>query len=407
MSPDTTLAPMVGGARRTDAGPAVLLEARGVSYRVADKALLEGVSLRLRDGEVVAVLGPNGAGKSTLVRLLLGVEPPHGGEILLRGVPLTEATSAARRALVGLLQRSVLFSGTVAGNVGYGLRLRRVAAPRHAERVATALERMGVAHLSDRNVRSLSGGEAQRVAIARATVLDPDVLVLDEPGADLDVASRRRLLMDLESAVRGGRGGTILVTHDPDAAFALADRLYVLEGGRVVQAGTPADVVADPASPFVAELTGAELVVDGSLVSRRDALVEIELPGGPRWLAVPAADASAWATGAPMHVAYRPEDLILAEPDSTALSTPRNRVDATIVSVTPAGGLVRVRLDGPPSLVALVTREGAAELDLAPGNRVSARLKAVAARAYAAPSPPHGETPPEQGRSLPPRLGPR
>jgi len=364
-----------------------VLEAERVAFRIGDRPILADVSLRLGAGEVVAVLGPNGAGKSTLVRLLLGLERPHAGAVRLRGTPLSDLSERERLDLVGLLQGSPMFAGSVAGNVAYGLRLRGVAPAERARRVEAALDRMGVAGLGGRDVRSLSGGETQRVAIARATVLDPDVLLLDEPAAGLDVASRRRLLADLEAAVRRGGGATLLVTHDPQEAFALADRVCVLEGGAVSQEGAPADIVAEPASAFIAELTGAELVVDGVLVARRERLVEVEMGGGVRWLAVPAAHSAAdWTPGRRVHVAYRPEDVALTQSGGGAPSTPRNRAQGTVSSMAPLGGLVRVRLEGPVPLVALITREGATELDLAPGRQVSALLKAVATRAYMAPA---------------------
>ncbi len=380
----TARAPAPPAPRTTTPAGTPALEAAGLAYRVGSTAILRDVSLRLDPGEVVAVLGPNGAGKSTLVRLLLGLERAPRGTVRFRGEPLARLAPAARRGLVGLLQRSPLFAGTAAANVGYGLRLRRVPPGERVRRVEAALAGMGIAHLAGRDVRTLSGGEIQRVAIARATVLDPDVLLLDEPSADLDVASRRRLLGDLESAVRRGRGATLIVTHDPREAFTLADRVYVLEEGRVSQHGTPADIVADPASPFIAELTGAELVVDGRVEGVREGLVEVAMAGGTRWLAVPASDPVEWPPGTPVHVAYRPEDVALVEPGGDAASTPRNRVDLTVAGLAPLGGFVRVRLAGAIPLVALVTRAGADALGLAVGVRVSAHLKAVAARAFPA-----------------------
>jgi ABC-type sulfate/molybdate transport systems ATPase subunit len=359
------------------------MEASGIVQRIGATAVLDGVSLALHASEVVALPGPHGAGTTTLVRLLLGPARPDAGTIRFRGRPLADEP-AARSRIVGLLQRSPLFGGTVAENVAYGLRVRREPRADRGRRVREALARLGIEHLAGRDVRGLSGGEAQRVAIARATVLNPDLLILDEPASDLDVATRRRLLADLEAAVRRGRMATLIVTHDPREAFAMADRVYVLERGRVSQEGSPTDIVADPASPFIAELTGAELVVDGRLAGAREGLVEVTMAGGVRWLAVPADDPATWPAGSRLHVAYRPEDVVLAAAGAAPVSTPRNRSDATVDGLAPLGGFVRVRLAGPIPLVALVTREGAEALDLRRGSRVSARLKAVAARAYLA-----------------------
>ena len=375
-------APAEASPERASRG-APVLEAVGVHKRLGALPVLEDVSLALHPAEVVAVLGPNGAGKSTLVRVCLGLDRPDRGSILFRGRPLADGRAGAGR-IVGLLQRAPLFSGTVGDNVAYGLRVAGVSRLEAPRRIRSALARLGIEHLAERDVRQLSGGESQRVAIARATVLEPDVLVLDEPASDLDVATRRSLLEDLEAAVRSGSRATLLVTHDPREAFALADRVVVLEAGRVSQEGTPADLVAAPASPFVAALTGAELVVDGRLRRLRDGLVEVAVAGGGPWLAVPATDPAGWPADAALHVAYRPEDVVLVAPDDAATSTPRNRTEATVATVTPQGGFVRVRLSGAIPLVALVTRDGADALGLRPGCRVAAHIKAVAARAYLA-----------------------
>ncbi len=359
----------------------VALSARGLRRRLAGRDVVDGVDLDVSVGETVVVLGPNGAGKSTLFRMLLLLERPDSGHVEIDGRPARPGDTAAARSLAAVFQRPILFSGSVRANVEYGLRARGVPADERLRRAHAALEEVGLADRADGDAAALSGGEAQRVALARALVVEPKVLLLDEPTSNLDIAVRRRFRADLERLSRRHAHSVLLITHDPAEAFGLADRVAVMEGGRIVQEGTPDAVVADPATPFVAEMTGAELVLDGRVVSAGDdGLVEVELPAGARILAVPA---DPLAAGDAAHVAYRPEDVVLATPDADSTSA-RNRLVLTVAATSPAGGLVRVRLTGPAALVALVTRGSAEALGIRPGATVEARTKAAALRAYAA-----------------------
>ncbi|HUH12999.1 MAG TPA: TOBE domain-containing protein, partial [Longimicrobiales bacterium] len=199
----------------------------------------------------------------------------------------------------------------------------------------------------------------------------------------------------LEAVLRARAGAAVLITHDAADAFALADRIAVMQEGRLVQVGTPTELVAAPATPFVAEFTGAELLLDGVVEEAREGLVTVRLArGDARVVAALEPGAQALAAGAPAHVAYRPEDVVLAPAEGAGASSARNDFPLVVAGLTPAGGLVRVRLAGAPPLTALVTRESAAALALAPGKPVAARLKATALRAYPAaplrPEPPPG-----------------
>src|SRR5690606_27891674 len=186
-------------------------------------------ALALHPGEVLAVLGPNGAGKSTLFRLLLLLERANEGRVVFDGREVRPGDRVARRRMAGVFQRPCLFDGTVERNVAFGLAARGV--PRHerAARVAEALEWLGIGAYARSPVHALSGGEAQRVALARALALRPDVLLLDEPTANLDVSVRRRFRDELAPLVRARTRAALLITHDPGDAFALADRIAVIQ----------------------------------------------------------------------------------------------------------------------------------------------------------------------------------
>ncbi|HSJ23295.1 MAG TPA: ATP-binding cassette domain-containing protein [Longimicrobiales bacterium] len=228
-----------------------LLAADAVTRSYGGRAVVDGVSVSVRRGEVLSIVGPNGAGKSTLFRMLLLLEQPDSGAVTLDG-RLPDATS--RRRLAGVFQRAALFTGSVMDNVAYGLRARGVSRAERVDRARAALAALDMTDFARAPVHTLSGGEAQRVALARALVLEPDVLLLDEPTSNLDVTIRRRFRHDLDHVGRDRAGAIVLVTHDPVEAFGLADRVVVMHHGRVVQEGTPATVTSRPASAFVEEL---------------------------------------------------------------------------------------------------------------------------------------------------------
>lgn len=372
-------------------GVTPLLAVEGLIRAYGERRVVDVDRLELQRGEVLAVLGPNGAGKSTLFRLLLLLERPDAGRVLLEGAAVTPGDERARRRLAGVFQRPHLFSGTVADNLRFGLRATGVPRSEWDDRIRSAVRQLGIAPLVETPVTTLSGGEAQRVALARALVLGPDVLALDEPTANLDVTIRRRFREELGAVMRERAGAVVLITHDPADAFDLADRVAVMEDGRIVQVGTPADLTTAPATPFVAAFTGAELLLDG-VVDRVLGDGTIDVRSGRASLV--ARSPEGWISeGQAVHVRYRPEDVVLAPAEAPDVSA-RNRLRMRVRSVTPAGGLMRVRLDGPLTLAALVTRGSADRLGLAPGAEITALIKTAALHVYAPERP---GTPPRGG----------
>ncbi|HSG81394.1 MAG TPA: ABC transporter ATP-binding protein [Gemmatimonadota bacterium] len=328
-------------------------------------------------GEVLAILGPNGAGKSTLMRLLAALESPDEGRVLYRGRSVSRDDPELRRDAVAVLQHPYLWRGTVAGNVEYGLKARKVPAKDRGARVSEALKSLGISDLADAPVNSISGGEAQRVALARALVVGPEVLFLDEPTADLDVTVRRRLLSDLDRIVRQAAPAIVLITHDPGEAFALADRVVVIEGGRIVQAGTPAEIFESPATEFVASFTGAEFMLSGVIEQVEEGTLIVRLDSGESLEA-----AGRGEVGARVRVAYRPEDVVIGPP-ATSTTSARNRFDLRIARAHPQGGLVRLRLEAKTlRLEAVVTRHAVEELSLEIGVPVVGQIKATALHVF-------------------------
>lgn len=306
-------------------------------------------------GEVVAVVGPNGSGKTTLVETIAGVLGPAGGHVEVAGADWSDLPVHRRRA--GLVfQEHLLFPHLDARtNVAFGVRARGV---RRREALAEAdswLERLGVAAQAHQRPATLSGGQAQRVALARALASGPEVLLLDEPFAALDVAVRLDLRRTLLEHLRTFPGVTVLVTHDALDAHTLADRVVVLEAGTVAQSGTRSEVAEAPATPHAARLLGLNVL----------AVEDVVVPGRH--------PAGTLATFHPSAVTLTHE-----EPVGSA----RNRWRTTVGTAVERDGVVRVHLRGDPEqgvadLYADVTRGSAADLALDAGREVWASVKAT------------------------------
>jgi thiamine transport system ATP-binding protein len=242
-----------------------VLEIRDLTVRFDDAAppAVDGVSIDLPAGDVLAVLGPSGSGKSTLLRAVAGLEPVTAGSVLYDGVDLADVPTH-RRGFALMFQDGQLFAHqTVAGNVGYPLRLRRTPARTVATRVAELLELVGLPGFGERDTTSLSGGERQRVALARALAVDPRLLLLDEPLSALDRGLRERLAHDLRDILVAAGTTVLLVTHDQEEAFTVADRMALMRAGRVVGAGTVEEVWRHPADAEAARFLGYATVLEG------------------------------------------------------------------------------------------------------------------------------------------------
>ncbi|SHG33100.1 ABC transporter ATP-binding protein [Streptoalloteichus hindustanus] len=263
------------------------LQVNGVTVRYGGLTAVSGVDLSVADGEVLALLGPSGCGKSTLLRAVAGLERPDEGEIRWDGRDLADVP-VHRREFGLVFQDGQLFPHRdVAGNVAFGLRMRGVERGGQADRVAELLELVGLAGYERRRVTELSGGEQQRVALARALAPHPRLLLLDEPLSALDRALRDQLAVDLADLLRRTGTTALLVTHDHDEAFTLADRVAVMSAGRLLQVGRPAEVWRRPATERVARFLGCTAVVparvaNGVVTSALgDAAVGADAPDGP------------------------------------------------------------------------------------------------------------------------------
>lgn len=340
-----------------------VLHASHVRRRYGRLLAVDIERLAVEQGEVLAILGPNGSGKSTLFRLLLQLEKPDAGTIRFSG-----------GRMAGVFQQPFLFAGTVRDNIGFGVSDKS----KRADRVAAAAQALCIEPLLPVNVKHLSGGEAQRVALARAIALQPDLLLLDEPTSNLDVLVRKSFRSDIEHVARHHAGAVILITHDPAEAFSLADRVAVMEDGRIVQSGTPEELLNEPRTPFVASFVGAELLLDGRVSAVADELVQVDAGAATIW-AISAADGSYRPrVDDCVHVSYRPEDVMLSVGEPLPEVSARNQFRLRISSLNAAGALVRIQLDGGLRLYTLLTRTSVEALGLRPGVEVIAHIKATA-----------------------------
>ena len=355
--------------------PPVVLELAGVQMTYGGAMVLDVPVLAVNEGEILTVIGPNGSGKSTLLRIAGLLERPTRGVVQFRGRPVDAAGSLAeRRRMAMVFQHPLLADMTVAQNVKLGLAFRG-ARDERGTRVTRWLERLGIAPLADRRARSLSGGQAQRVALARALVLEPEVLLLDEPFAGLDAPTRAELLPDLGAILRRDRVTTMLVTHDRGEAQALGDRVAVLMAGRIAQVDEAPRVFQAPASEAVARFIGVETVVTGRVIGRDAGVTVVDVAGTKLEVAAPA------RIGDEVRIGLRPEDVtLLLATDVAPISSARNYLTGTIVRVTPSTPAVRVVVDVGFPLVASVTARSVADLGLAEGVRIAAAFKASAAQ---------------------------
>lgn len=338
------------------------------------RVVLDVPDLAVAQGEVLAVIGPNGAGKSSLLRVVGALDAPAEGTVRFQGELVTAAAGlAVRRRMASVFQEPLLADATVFDNVAMGLRFRGVARGQIEGPVARWLARFAIAPLARRSARTLSGGEAQRAALARALVVEPDLLLLDEPFSALDQPTREALIGDLGRILREERITTVLVTHDHEEAMVLADRVGVLIAGRMVQLDRTSRVFRSPASEEVARFVGVETMVECRVLSSQGGVSVVEAGGQSMEVAQEA------MPGERVRLCLRAEDVTLktgSPPPGAAL--PTNRLKGTVARLSPVGLHVRVSVDCGFPLTVLVTHRAVEELGLDEGVKVTVQFKATA-----------------------------
>jgi len=341
-------------AERLRAGPAatdVAVRLDGITKRFGHVTALHEVSLEVRRGELMTLLGPSGCGKTTLLHVVAGFLTPDTGEVAIEGERVTDLPTYRRQIGITFQNYALFPHMSVASNVVYGLRMRRIARDEIARRVEEALALVKLAGLEDRRPRQLSGGQQQRVALARALVIRPRVLLLDEPFSALDRNLRSAMQVEVKEILRKIGVTTIFVTHDQSEALSLSDRIAVIREGRISQVGTPDEIYRRPNDRFVASFVGDVNVLRARLERIDGATATIAL--GSARVSVPAGKLAGLAPGTMVDLFARPEDLRTAEEAAAALAGTvaarvyqGGHVDLYIEAPEAASGRVLLRLPG-------------------------------------------------------------
>jgi len=357
---------------RNDSKP--ILELKSLEVKKGGTMILNVPSFLIQEDEILSLIGPNGAGKTTFLQTLSYLLKPFQGEIFFRGkkVETNHSVLEYRRKLALVFQEPLLFDTTVFNNVASGLKIRGMKRGEIRDRVMEQLDRFGIRHLSNRSAKTLSGGEAQRTSLARAFALQPEIILLDEPFASLDPPTRDSLIEDLEHILQETRTTAVFATHDRLEALRLSDRIAVMNQGKILQFGSPGEVMNHPVNEFVASFVGVETILTGKVIKQN---------GGTFITSVEGQEIEAVGDvhlGETVVICIRPENVTLSTRSSQGGTSARNLFSGRIAKITPLGFYQKIQLSCGFPLVAYVTNHSLEELSLTEGKQVRASFKATA-----------------------------
>jgi len=350
-----------------------LLKTANLGHHYGSREVLRDINLEVARGEFFALIGPSGAGKTTLLRLIDLLEEPGAGELYFDGAAYPTAGRERlklRRRMAFVLQKPAVFNGSVADNIACGLRWRGRERRRADAKVNDLLEIVKLAHLRDKNARTLSGGEAQRVAIARAVATTPELLILDEPAANLDRVAALQFEELLKDILRQFRTTVIMSTHDLSRGRRMADSIGVLVDGRLNQVAAAEEVFSYPENREVAEFIGTENIIPGWVTASEQGIALIQVDGG----AIEAV--TDIPPGAAVYACLWAETVTLSA--SSPAGSARNLFRGRVSRLRRQDPLVLAEIDCGFPLMALVTAKSAASLGLSQGVSVCASFKATA-----------------------------
>ncbi len=353
-----------------------MIRISGLFRKAGTRNILDAIDLEIMPGEIFTLIGPSGSGKTSLLRIIDLLDNPTTGKIVFDGTD-TAATNqirlSIRRRMAMVFQKPSVLNTTVAGNVAFGLKFRGVEKNEIGTRVREALDIVGLSHLADRRAVTLSGGEMQRVAIARALVTRPELLILDEPTANLDPVNTEMIENLIRRIHQHFHTTIILSTHDMIQGQRLADRIAVIMEGRIVQVGSIQDIFYRPQNKDIARFVGIDTIVKGIVKSNDGGHAKISV--GTEVFEV----ITSCKPGTPVSLFIRPEEVTLAVKDGDLPKTSvRNQLAGTIIKMVPFGPFIRVTIDLGFHLTSLVTRRSSDELSLGVGMAVIAGVKATA-----------------------------
>lgn len=353
--------------------PRFQVELRNATKLYGGHVAIEGVSFGVREGEFFSILGPSGGGKTTVLRAIAGLLDLTSGDLLIAGTPVKDVP-VHRRGMGIVFQNYALFPHmSVFDNIAFGLRMRKVGKAETVTRVVEAMARVHLDGLGERRPSELSGGQQQRVALARAIVINPTVILLDEPLGALDRNLRIAMQAELKSLQRELGITTICVTHDQEEALSLSDRIAILDRGSVTQIGTPVEIYENPANRFVADFVGGTNLITATVVGRTAERSTLRTASG---LVLDVVDPVSRALGAEVSFSLRREAVLMAPVEDG----PADGLRGTVVAIAyaGAGSIFHVRIAADLTIVATAPGKPA----FAPGDPVCLTWPGEAPRVF-------------------------
>ena len=350
-----------------------LIETVNISQNYDGREVVKNINLKVDRSEILTLIGPTGAGKTTLMRILDLLEPPYSGKLFFDGVDVTTPGAnqlEARRRMSYVQQRPLVFTMNVYDNIACGLRWRHMKPAIIKRKTEEALELLGMADYRDRAAKTLSGGETQRVAIARALVTEPEVLLLDEPTANMDPVSTAKIEEVLAHIINERKTTIIMTTHNMSQGQRMASRLGVLINGELLQTGSINDIFNQPLNREVAEFVGVENIIKGVVEQRDNELARIAI-NGERISAI-----TNFAVGEAVYVLIRPETVVFSL--SGEAGSARNVFKCKVNKINTVGSTVRIEVACGFPLLGVITTQAAQDLNLSIGKDVYVSFKATA-----------------------------
>lgn len=351
-----------------------VLDVRNLNVTRGHAKILDVPTFQLHEKEFVSLIGPNGSGKSTLLLSLMCLLKWDSGTLAYRGREIRSHASVLdfRRRIAMVLQEPLLFDTSVQENVASGLKIRGMGRSETRRRVAAYLERFNLTEMARRSARKLSGGEARRVSLARAFAVEPDMIFFDEPFANLDTPTRQSIMDDMDRIVRETGITAIMATHDPSDALKMSSRVVVMNGGRIVQDGSPASVMNSPENEFVANFVGMDTILEGVVKQNLDQQLTIYISSGHDLYAV-----GEVPFAGKVYCCIRPENVVVSVTSPEISGSARNVFPARITDISTLGPFLRLKLDCGFPLTSYVTLDTFARLGLTGGKDVYASFKAT------------------------------
>ncbi len=362
-----------------------MIRLHGITKKFGKTEVLREIDLEIKDGEIFTLIGPSGSGKTTILRIIDLLEKPTSGKYLFDGADTQGPDAdelAIRRRIAMVFQKPAVLNTTVDENIAFGLKFRKTNSADITRQVASALKLVGLSHLSGRRAVTLSGGEMQRVAIARAMVTGPELLLMDEPTANLDPVSSETIELLIKRINAEHKTTIVLATHDMAQGQRLADRIGVVMDGALVQQGTIQDIFFRPNGQKIARFVGIDSIMTGTVTENIDGHAVIDVNGVRIEAITPIQPKSS------VELYLRPEEVTISlpAPSGQGVKSTRNRLAGTITKILPNGPFIRLTIDCGFPLVALVTRLSSEDLHLAVGTPVIAEIKATAIHVHAVAS---------------------